>query len=411
MYEDLLKNLNVLKAPAVVPLKEEDTPAKKDEAEILVKAQDADFKSASQVKLSPEDIEAIVKQLASIAKGEDGIEQKEQKKYLGSAGDNTYYASITKDDVGNIKSITIYDSGDDEVKSVENTENLSTAQFISQIVKDLNLDSVSYPLLMELDLLKKEEPPLPEEPTEERPEGEKSKTTPQEGEPTEEPVKVPKEEGAPPEAGTPKESVEAKGKAITEGKGNGLTEASAYPPAEDPKKVGTYPVLAGSGGGWVWDAVLEYRVWVRPPAGGDDYYRAFATYEEAEQFAKQKKGVGGEEPLVLIRQDEYIDEPEPGKLILKKGPRITEWRPEWLKGNKRTPELVQKLLAGKKESVIVSEDKRSALDNLRRTAIDAVRFVGRANYKEREEAAIEAVERSYSTGRYIDVESIKTSEE
>lgn len=60
-----------------------------------------------------------------------------------------------------------------------------------------------------------------------------------------------------------------------------------FPRAIDIEKVGTYPATAGAGGGYVWDEVLEYRVWCHPHEGaeesedGSDYYYAYATYEEA----------------------------------------------------------------------------------------------------------------------------------
>jgi putative acetyltransferase len=51
-----------------------------------------------------------------------------------------------------------------------------------------------------------------------------------------------------------------------------------YPDAMDSAKVGSYAALAGAGGGFVWDEVLEHRVWFHPERGvadehdGDDYY-------------------------------------------------------------------------------------------------------------------------------------------
>jgi hypothetical protein len=60
-----------------------------------------------------------------------------------------------------------------------------------------------------------------------------------------------------------------------------------YPDAVDANLVGTYPAVAGSGGGYVWDDVLEYRVWCHPERGapdednGSDYYFAYGTYAEA----------------------------------------------------------------------------------------------------------------------------------
>jgi hypothetical protein len=37
-----------------------------------------------------------------------------------------------------------------------------------------------------------------------------------------------------------------------------------YPNVINPSKVGTYPALVKSGGGYFYDEVLEYRVWVHP---------------------------------------------------------------------------------------------------------------------------------------------------
>lgn len=62
-----------------------------------------------------------------------------------------------------------------------------------------------------------------------------------------------------------------------------MAKAAYYPEVEDPSKVGEYSPVAGAGGGYVWDAVLEYRVWCHPERGapdledGSDYYYSFAT--------------------------------------------------------------------------------------------------------------------------------------
>ena len=45
--------------------------------------------------------------------------------------------------------------------------------------------------------------------------------------------------------------------------------------------------------------------------GGNDYYYAFASYAEAAEFARTADGA--EEPLALVLQREYIDEPEAGQ--------------------------------------------------------------------------------------------------
>jgi hypothetical protein len=122
-----------------------------------------------------------------------------------------------------------------------------------------------------------------------------------------------------------------------------------YPPAVDPSLVGTYPALTKSGGGYVWDAVLEYRVWCHPERGaedlfdGNDYFEAFATFAEALAFSLSTNGA--EEPLALIRQDEYIDEPVPGHYIHRQEVRITEWPVEFLSRPKRTKDTIRNFLS------------------------------------------------------------------
>ena len=122
-----------------------------------------------------------------------------------------------------------------------------------------------------------------------------------------------------------------------------------FPDAVDPSKVGEYPALSKAGGGYVWDAVLEYRVWCHPERGaedkadGGDWYEAFGTYEEALAFANST--AGSEEPLALIRQDEYIDESQPGQYVHVKAVRITEWPVEFLSRPKRTPTTIPDFLA------------------------------------------------------------------
>jgi hypothetical protein len=109
-----------------------------------------------------------------------------------------------------------------------------------------------------------------------------------------------------------------------------VSPSSAYPVAIDPTKVGTYPPDAKSGAGYFYDDVLEYRVWLHPdrgatPLNGDeDYFVAFAQYERAEAFSKTT--AGAEQPIVLVRQREWIAEPMPGKFHAERGDRVTEWR-------------------------------------------------------------------------------------
>ncbi len=124
---------------------------------------------------------------------------------------------------------------------------------------------------------------------------------------------------------------------------------SAYPIAIDPAKVGRYPALVKSGAGYFYDQVLEYRVWLHPKDGAKKnngnnvYYRAFAQYENALLFSKQSKGA--EEPLVLIRQLKYINEPKPGVYEVREEDRVTEWQVQWLAGSKRLPGTIEKFMS------------------------------------------------------------------
>ena len=131
--------------------------------------------------------------------------------------------------------------------------------------------------------------------------------------------------------------------------------SSAYPVAVDPGKVGTYPADTHSGAGYFYDDVLEYRVWLNPENGaarlngGSDYFVAFAQYEPAEKFAKGTPGA--EQPVVLVRQLEWISEPERGRFIPMKVERITEWQVQWLTGNKRTANSIQEFMRNPREAV------------------------------------------------------------
>jgi putative acetyltransferase len=127
-----------------------------------------------------------------------------------------------------------------------------------------------------------------------------------------------------------------------------VTEDS-YPDVFAPDLVGTYSPLAKAGGGYVWDEVLEYRVWCHPERGspdseeGSDYYYAFATYAEALAFSRDTEGA--EEPMALVRQLEYIDEPNPGEYRHVKEERIAEWPVEFLRRPRRTQNTIPDFLS------------------------------------------------------------------
>jgi hypothetical protein len=90
-------------------------------------------------------------------------------------------------------------------------------------------------------------------------------------------------------------------------------------------------------------------VWCHPERGapddedGDDYYYAFATYAEAAAFSESTKGA--EQPLALVRQLEYLDEPKSGEYRHVKELRVTEWPVEFLRRPQRTPNTIPDFLS------------------------------------------------------------------
>ena len=130
-----------------------------------------------------------------------------------------------------------------------------------------------------------------------------------------------------------------------------IVGSSAYPVAVDPNHVGNYHPNEASGGGYFYDEVLEYRVWIETGAtqinNGNDYFVAFAQYETANRFSKSTPDA--EPPLVLVRQLEWIDEPERGHFIPKKEERIAEWQVGWLQGHKRTPNSIEEFMKHPRE--------------------------------------------------------------
>ena len=122
-----------------------------------------------------------------------------------------------------------------------------------------------------------------------------------------------------------------------------------YPEVKDKAKIGSYPALTKAGGGYVWDEVLEYRVWcyvcdgAEDLAEGSDYFYPFATYEEAASFQQEESS--SRRLLALVLQKEYIDEPEPEQYYHRKEERITEWQVEYLRRPRRTRSTIPKFMS------------------------------------------------------------------
>ncbi|MEM7762438.1 MAG: GCN5 family acetyltransferase [Pseudomonadota bacterium] len=118
---------------------------------------------------------------------------------------------------------------------------------------------------------------------------------------------------------------------------------------KDESLVGTYEARAFAGGGYVWDEVLEYRVWLYLRDGaedlldGSDYYYPFGSYEEALDFSAKTKGA--QSPLALVLQREYIDEVKPGDYRHVCQERITEWPVDFLRRPRRTAQTIPDFLS------------------------------------------------------------------
>lgn len=122
-----------------------------------------------------------------------------------------------------------------------------------------------------------------------------------------------------------------------------------YPGVLNPELVGLYDAAAYTGGGYTWDAVLEYRVWMHPERGapdecnGNDYFYAFESYAHALEFSREN--AGAEEPIALVLQIEHIDEPEPGVYEHVTEQRITEWPVEFLSRPRRDENTIPDFFA------------------------------------------------------------------
>lgn len=125
-----------------------------------------------------------------------------------------------------------------------------------------------------------------------------------------------------------------------------------YPAVTNLERVGEYDEAAYSGGGYFFDEVLEYRVWYYPDIDTDvdgnslnttnEYYRAFATYEQALTFTNDNPD--SKMPVALILQLEWIDQPSRGVYIHNKGERITEWQVDWLSRGARKANDIDEFL-------------------------------------------------------------------
>lgn len=128
-----------------------------------------------------------------------------------------------------------------------------------------------------------------------------------------------------------------------------------YPAVINTEQVREYEEAAYSGGGYFFDEVLEYRVWCYPNTGenlnaegnlsniANEYYRAFATFEQALAFANDTPD--SRTPVALVKQLEWVDQPSRGVYIHNKGERITEWQVEWLsRGARKAADISEFLL-------------------------------------------------------------------
>lgn len=124
---------------------------------------------------------------------------------------------------------------------------------------------------------------------------------------------------------------------------------SDYPKVFDADLVGFFDAEVCAGGGFVWDEVLEYRVWLCPEDGaadecdGSDYFQPLASYEEAFEFYQSTQGA--QEPIALVLQREYIDEDQDGEYEHIAESRVTEWPVEFLSRPKRTATTISDFFA------------------------------------------------------------------
>jgi hypothetical protein len=121
------------------------------------------------------------------------------------------------------------------------------------------------------------------------------------------------------------------------------TTLSRLPATSQPSRVGRWPATVPTGGGELWDSVLEYRV--RAPGTTHAKLHAFATHAAAEAFAAAHPAAS---PIVaLVRQANWFLPDATGRLARHRGERLSEWDPTDLAGRFGTRQAIEKLVAGK----------------------------------------------------------------
>jgi len=150
--------------------------------------------------------DALIKKLLEMSdKTQDKEPLSEEKQYLGMSGQDSYYVEVNQnEETRNVDSVIVYDAAGEELDTLSKEEDveLTPVEALSELVDKYNLDSVSYKLLVDLGVLKEEEPePAPAE-----------EETPEEGEPEDE--ETPEEE----EVEEPAESLAVDDVIMIEGK-------------------------------------------------------------------------------------------------------------------------------------------------------------------------------------------------
>ena len=118
-----------------------------------------------------------------------------------------------------------------------------------------------------------------------------------------------------------------------------------YPQVINPELVGTYSEKTFSGGGLVYDNVLEYRVWVKSKTskGINIWLRSYPSFDEANKYInriKNRKNILYTHFVALVKQKKWYEFSKDGSYEfdnqfynLIDSERITEWDIKWLNDN------------------------------------------------------------------------------